>query len=34
MRTSRILLVPLVGAILVGTTTWIYAQQRRPGSHV
>ena len=34
MRTSRILLVLLVGAILVGTTTWIYAQQRRPGSHV
>jgi hypothetical protein len=33
MRKSRILLV-LIGATCLAGTTWIYAQQRRPGSHV
>lgn len=33
MRTSRILLI-LIAAGCIAGTTWIYAQQRRPGSHV
>jgi len=33
MQKSRILLV-LLATIAVTGTTWIYAQQRRPGSHV
>lgn len=33
MRKSRILLI-LIAAASVAGTTWIYAQQRRPGSHV
>ena len=33
MRKSRIVLVVIAAAIVMGTT-WIYAQQRRPGSHV
>jgi hypothetical protein len=33
MRKSRILLIVIAAALVLGTT-WIYAQQRRPGSHV
>ena len=33
MRTSRVLLI-LVAVGCIAGTTWIYAQQRRPGSHV
>jgi len=33
MRQSRIVLIVIAAAIVLGTT-WIYAQQRKPGSHV